>query len=91
MPLPPDLEDALTKRLEALTGARIVLEKRVDPAVIGGVAVVVGDSVIDGTVRSSLQHLRERLLQVAAAGRRRGLNGPRRTAGATLTTTRRTP
>ena len=68
VPLPPDLEGALAKQLETLTGTRIVLEKRVDPAVIGGVAVVVGDNVIDGTVRASLQHLRARLLKSPLPG-----------------------
>ncbi len=63
VPLPSDLEPALVGRLEALTGARVVLEKEVDPSVIGGVCVTVGDRVIDGTVRAGLRRLRDQMLQ----------------------------
>jgi F-type H+-transporting ATPase subunit delta len=59
--LPEDLATALTERLARLTGSRILLERRVDPEVIAGVKVQVGDTVIDGTVRSRLDQLRERL------------------------------
>lgn len=63
VPLPAELEPHLVRRLEALTGARIVLEKKVDPFVIGGVCVTVGDRVIDGTVRAGLRRLRDQMLK----------------------------
>ena len=37
-----------------MTGKSVILEKKVDPAVIGGVRVTLGDRVIDGTVRTNL-------------------------------------
>ena len=72
VPLPADFEPELVRRLEVLTGSRVVLEKKVDPFVIGGVCVTVGDRVIDGTVRAGLRRLREQMLQAplgAGAGR----------------------
>jgi F-type H+-transporting ATPase subunit delta len=72
VPLPTDLEPELVRRLETLTGARIVLEKKVDPFVIAGVCVTVGDRVIDGTVRAGLRRLRDQMLGAplkAGAGR----------------------
>jgi len=59
--LPDDLATELTERLARLTGAKIILERRIDPEVIGGVQVRVGDTVIDGTVRTRLDQLREHL------------------------------
>lgn len=64
VPLPADLESALVAKLTALTGRRIVVEKKIDSGVIGGVSVRMGDQILDGTVRTNLDHLRERLLQV---------------------------
>lgn len=61
IPLADDLADKLRARLEALTGQTIVLENKVDPAVIGGVCVTMGDRILDGTVRTGLARLRESL------------------------------
>ncbi len=61
IPLADDLAAKLRQKLEALTGQTIVLENRVDPAVIGGVCVTMGDRIIDGTVRTGLARLHETL------------------------------
>jgi len=52
--LPDDLAATLESKLAAFTGAKIILEKKTDPAVIGGVCVTLGDKVLDGTVRTNL-------------------------------------
>ncbi len=54
-------EAALAATFATLTGCRVEVEKRVDPALIGGLVVVVGDSVWDGSVRGGLERLRHEL------------------------------
>ena len=49
---------ALRTRLEEITGGRIELETRVDPSLLGGVQVRLGDQLIDGSVRGRLERLR---------------------------------
>ena len=61
VPLPEDLERDLTAKLAALTGKKITLLKRVDPAVVGGVCVSMGDQVIDGTIQTNLTKMRAQL------------------------------
>ena len=56
--LDADLADALRAALEQRTKRTVVLHERVDPEVIGGIRVNLGDSVIDGTVRRGLQDMR---------------------------------
>ncbi len=59
--LPDDLAAKLTEKLADFTGARVILEKKTDPAVIGGVCVTMGDKILDGTVRNNLDLLRKKL------------------------------
>lgn len=51
------LADALVKK----TGKQINLKVVVDPSVLGGIVATVGDTVIDGSVRSRLDQLKSRL------------------------------
>jgi F-type H+-transporting ATPase subunit delta len=51
----------LTTVLERLSGKKIDVVKRIDPAIIGGVVAKVGDVVYDGSLRSQLHLLRDEL------------------------------
>ncbi len=64
--IPLDEEDRqrLSERLAELTGTRIVLSTRVDPNVIGGFVVRIGDRLIDGSTKSKLDSLRKSLVEV---------------------------
>lgn len=42
-------------------GRQVILERQVDPSLIGGARVVVGSALLDGSVRSQLENLREQL------------------------------
>lgn len=59
--LPADLEAKLRDKLAQVTGKTVILDKKVDPAVLGGVCVTLGDRIIDGTVRTNLDRLRKTL------------------------------
>jgi F-type H+-transporting ATPase subunit delta len=61
VPLEPAVRDRLTRALAERTGKTIVLEARVDPAIVGGLIVRVGDRIIDGSTRSKLAGLRQAL------------------------------
>lgn len=64
-PLEPDEIRALTARLEQTTGGRVALEVEVDPSLLGGLVVRVGDRMIDGSVRGRLERLRNQLVSGA--------------------------
>ena len=63
--LTPDEVRALTARLEQSTGGRIALDVKVDPSLLGGLVVRVGDRLIDGSVRGRLERLRNQLISGA--------------------------
>jgi F-type H+-transporting ATPase subunit delta len=58
-----DQVNAITAKLESLTGKKIHLIKTIDPKLIGGVEVRIGDEVIDGSIRGQLAELRKRFAQ----------------------------
>ena len=59
--LEDDEREAIVARLRELTGTKIQTSEHVDEALIGGVAVRIGDTLYDASVRSRLERLRARL------------------------------
>jgi F-type H+-transporting ATPase subunit delta len=53
---------AVQSRLEEMSGQAVRLTPVVDPALIGGLTVRVGDRLIDASVRGRLERLREQLV-----------------------------
>ena len=51
----------LSSAIGAKVGKEVVIEARIDPSILGGVILRVGDRRVDGSVRSRLNRLRRRL------------------------------
>ena len=58
-------KDALARQLGRLFGKRVVPHISLNPGILGGVIVKVGDTVMDGSVRRRLASLRQRMLATA--------------------------
>ena len=67
-PLTPDEDAAIRARVGQLTGTAVDVQTAVDPALIGGLTVRIGDRLIDASVRGRLERLREQLLAGARVG-----------------------
>jgi len=65
VPLTPEEQDALRQHIHTRFGNDVDLDFRVDPAILGGVIVRVGDKVIDGSIAGKLNALHERLVAAA--------------------------
>lgn len=59
--LEPAAVDALAGRLSDLTRSKVLLEREVEPALLGGVVAQVGSLVYDGSVRTQLEDLKKSL------------------------------
>ncbi|MCU1360140.1 MAG: atpH [Ilumatobacteraceae bacterium] len=61
IPLTQDQETRLAAALANATGKQVNLKVVVDPSVLGGLVATVGDTVIDGSVRTRIDQLKSRL------------------------------
>jgi F-type H+-transporting ATPase subunit delta len=65
MPLDDDQRQRLLDKLARDTGKQVALEVRVDPSIIGGIIVRIGDRMVDGSIRNRLRSLRTQLERAA--------------------------
>lgn len=54
-------QDEVRRRLEQLTGKSVELRTDVDPSILGGIVVRMGDRLIDASVAGRLQRLRQEI------------------------------
>ena len=64
LPLDDAQRAEVAARLRVLTGSQVEMDETVDPDLIGGIAVRIGDQLYDASVRSRLERLRARLTAV---------------------------
>lgn len=62
LPLTPEQSTRLAAALSRLAGRDVSLNTVVDPSIIGGVSVRLGDEIIDGSVRTRLEQARRTLV-----------------------------
>ncbi len=62
-PLADDQQERLRQELRESLGREPVLETRVDPALLGGLTVQVGDTLYDGSIRTRLEQIRKQLIE----------------------------
>jgi F-type H+-transporting ATPase subunit delta len=65
MPLDDETVKSIGQRIEEQTGQRIDLDANVDPDVIGGLVLRVGNLVMDASVRGRLERLRKEVARAA--------------------------
>jgi F-type H+-transporting ATPase subunit delta len=63
VPLDPQAAQAMADKLSQATKQKVLLDREVDPALLGGVVAQVGSLVYDGSVRTQLEDLRRTLKQ----------------------------
>lgn len=66
VPLPEELAQTLEAKLVARLGKRVKFQTQVAPELIGGLVVRVGDELMDGSVRTRLRRMRDRLVRSKA-------------------------
>ncbi|HLG17846.1 MAG TPA: ATP synthase F1 subunit delta [Blastocatellia bacterium] len=54
-------QEALRARLGLLTGKKVELQFKTDPSLIGGVVTRIGSVVYDGSIRTQLQEIKQRM------------------------------
>ena len=63
LPMDAELERKTRETIERRTGKSAKIERHIDPKIIGGMVMIAGGQIIDGSIRSQLDELRQELLE----------------------------
>ena len=63
--LDPEIAQRIGSEIEQQTGNKVELESRVDPEILGGLVVQVGNMVLDTSIRNRLEKLRKSVAHAA--------------------------
>ncbi len=66
-PLTESQMNGLKKRLDMLTGKKVEIEVVLDPQILGGILIRVGNKMIDGSIAGRLKSLKTRLMELRTA------------------------
>lgn len=60
-PVPQEIQSRLSEKLVSVTNKKVRLNFEQDPELIGGLVTRIGSTIYDGSVRSQLQQIKERM------------------------------
>ncbi len=63
--LDPDTTESLGRTIGERTGRKVALAAHVDPGILGGIVLRVGNSILDASIRNRLEQLRRHVAQGA--------------------------
>ncbi len=63
VPLTTTQLERLTAQLIKLTGKKVTIENEIDPELVGGLMIQVGDQIIDSSVRRKILNLKDMLIE----------------------------
>jgi F-type H+-transporting ATPase subunit delta len=64
--LPENLRKKLTERMKAYCAGEVKMQFAVDGALMAGFCIKIGDTVIDNSMRTELEHIRRKLMTVSS-------------------------
>jgi len=64
--LTEDLRMKLTERMKAYLAGEVKMRFAVDGALLAGFCITIGDTVIDNSMRTELEHIRQKLMTVSS-------------------------
>lgn len=65
-PLNEELKAELIEKLKTITGSEIILNDELDPSIMGGVLIKIGNEQMDGTVKNRLEALKHEISAIIA-------------------------
>jgi len=65
LPLDDEERERVSGRFEEITGRKVIIDAQVDPSIVGGIKAKIGDTLIDGSVKSKLRALRKSLVEIS--------------------------
>jgi F-type H+-transporting ATPase subunit delta len=68
IPLRKRERSRISRYVQVMTNKKVVLEDHVDPAILGGLVLRIGDKLLDGSTRTKLEGLREELESAPMTG-----------------------
>jgi len=63
VPLAQEALDGLVAKIEEKIQGKIKVETKVDPQILGGIVVTIGDKLLDGSLRCQLDQMKKRIIE----------------------------
>jgi F-type H+-transporting ATPase subunit delta len=65
LPLDDEDRERISSRFREIIRHKVIIDAQVDPSIVGGIKAKIGDTLIDGSVKSKLGALRKSLVEIS--------------------------